>query len=67
MTDTELRQARDRAKNLERISENLKQEMQTIDVLTQHMLADVQMDSPARLAAAVAIGEAIQRIAEVYR
>jgi len=67
MSDAELRQVRDRAKNLERISENLKQEMQTIDVLAQHMLSDVRQESPARLAAAVAIGEAIQRIAEVYR
>jgi hypothetical protein len=67
MTDSELRQVKDRAKVLERVADNLKQEMQTIDVLAQHMLSDVRQESPARLAAAVAIGEAIQRIAETYR
>lgn len=55
MTDSELRQAKDRAKTLERVAENLKQEMLTLDVLSQHMLSDLrQADVPARLAAAIA-------------
>ncbi len=67
LSDAELRQVRERAKTLERVTENLKQEIATIDVLVQHMLADLRQDSPARLAAAIAMGEAVQRIAETYR
>lgn len=68
MTDSELRQARTRAKDAERIAANLKEEMQTIDVLVQHAIADLRdVREGAKVRAALVIVEGIQGITGRYR
>jgi hypothetical protein len=68
MSEAELRQARQRAKDAEHIAANLKEEMQTIDVLVQHAVADLR-DAPEsyRVRAALVIVEGIQGITGTYR
>jgi len=63
----ELRQAKDRVKTLEKSILNLQIEIGTIDVLMQHMLADLRENTPVRVAAAVYLGETIQRVSGFYR
>lgn len=68
MTDSELRQAKQRVKDAEFIAANLKEEMQTIDVLVQHAIADLRdVREGAKVRAALVIVEGIQRIAGTYR
>jgi hypothetical protein len=65
---SQLKDANERTRNQERISESAKQYLQTIDVLVAHAITDLR--EPAKIVNVVAarvICEAIQRLTELYR
>ena len=64
---TELAEAKKRVQDLEKIVKNFELEMNTVRILTDHIVSDIEQGSDAHLEAARATCSTIRGIAESYR